>query len=134
MFFKFFLLFISFAGCVEVSRLFIYENTFSTEIQTILDYFSNTNEQKLVPTKIVVNNATLNELFKTSQKNKEDTIFAYLPSADFNMINELAKMYEIYIWNAVEYADHICYSNIVFGYDISESGIECIVILIIYMK
>lgn len=134
MVFKFFLLFIYFAGCVEVSRLFIYENALSTEIQSILDYFSNSNKQILVPNKIVVNNATLNDLFKVCQKNKEDTIFAYLPSADFNMINELAKMYDIYIWNAVEYSDHICYSNIIFGYDISESGIECMFVLFIYLK
>lgn len=111
--------------CITLERPFLYvENeALPVGVDHIIGYLGTT-DFKLTDQKIKeVSSATLIPLFKEYQKNNVDTVFACIPSADFNMINELAVQYNIFIWNIIPYTRPICYSNIIFGYDSVSSSL-----------
>lgn len=113
---------------VDLDRPFIYSEgeVLPDGIDSIIAYFKGTN-YTLTEEKIKgITNATLIPFFKKCQTDKVDTVFAYIPNSDFDMINELAVLYNIFVWNIVAYPTRVCYSNIMFGYDIDKSSLYSI--------
>lgn len=113
---------------VDFKRPFLYSETETLPdgIDIIIEYFAGT-DYTLTEKKIKgITNTTLIPFFKECQKDKVDTVFAYIPNSDFEMINKLAVLYDIFIWNIVAYPTRVCYSNIMFGYDIDKSSLYSI--------
>lgn len=121
-FFSFFILFCMNGISGEViERQFLVKSKVTNDITYMIKYIEKINSLTLVENVITISNETISKIFKNEQKKKISTVFAYLPDQDFDMINKIAVQYNIYVWNAVAYASATCYSNIIFGYDISIS-------------
>lgn len=120
--FSFFIFFcISCISGETIERQFLVRSKATIDITYMIKYIEKISDLTLVENVIAISNETISKIFKNEQEKKIGNVFAYLPDEDFDMINKIAVQYNIYVWNAVAYASATCYSNIIFGYDISIS-------------
>lgn len=120
------LLSIKYTFADDIERIFIVNGNVPVGINHISNYLTKTFEIKITRTTLPSSNQELSKLFKGQHDMGIETVFAYIPDDDFDMINKIAVENNIYVWNAVAYANSTCYSNIIFGYDISESSLQSI--------
>lgn len=119
-----FILLLHLTLCSNTTRLFIHESsTLPSQVETIIDFveveYSFTLEEKVTG----VTQAELEKVIKGVSDVGNDTIFAYLPTVNVTLLNEIAKKYNVYVWNAVALDVHVCLSNVILGYDVITSSL-----------
>lgn len=105
----------------RIERQFLVKSSVTSDFHYVIKYIEKISDLTLVEKQIAISNETISEIFRNEKEKMIGTVFAYLPDADYDMINKIAREYNIYVWNAVAFASATCYSNIIFGYDISTS-------------
>lgn len=118
-----FILLLHLSFCSNVTRIFMHESSLPNQVDTIINFVEVEYSFKLEKKVIGVAEGDLEEVIKEVSDVGNDTIFAYLPNVNVTLLNEIAKKYNMYIWNAVELDVHVCLSNVILGYDVITSSL-----------
>lgn len=113
-----FLILLDFSSCFNATRIFMHTNQLPDKVDEIIEYIGIEYSIELEKVELTDSSRKgLTEMIKKVSDAGNDTMFAYLPDVNVTLLNEIARQYDVYVWNAIAYPERVCLSNVVLGYD-----------------